>query len=425
MSHLEPSDPTAGDTGNETLSADHIEETAERHATNLELFLDLVFVFAVTQIATLLATVGTAASFGRGLLLTWLVWWLWSQFTWLGTAVDLDSRSLNQLLILIAVPLTLLMAVALPDAYGASGTKFAGAYLAVSLWSIAIQGRGLWGVDSTRRAFLQYAPLASIAPCALLLGSLLDRGPRTAIWALVAILQIGSALFAGRKTTPGSSEWTIDPLHFAERHSLFVIISLGEVLVAAGLAASAVALDSSVGLAIVAAVSVACALWWAYFSYIPSIIEERLRMSHGGDRGRVARNVFSFGHFPIIFGIVLYAVAAKHVIAHPAQVLHSADLYALALGIAIFVAGLSWLQWLMVGRVARERIAIMIAVPVLCAAVGPHIAGTILVSLIAAMLIVAQTIIVRRFVRNLGSAVTESSGTTSAEATTDESHLTD
>ena len=73
-------------------------------------------------------------------MLAWLVWWLWSQFTWLGTAIDLGGRSATQFLVLATVPLTLLMAVALPGAFGPSGLQFAGAYLAVNLWALAIQG---------------------------------------------------------------------------------------------------------------------------------------------------------------------------------------------------------------------------------------------------------------------------------------------
>ena len=95
-------------------AASEPEPQSGRHATNLELFLDLVFVFAVTQIAAFLAADLSLAGFARGLLLAWLVWWLWSQFTWLGTAIDLGGRSAAQLMVLVAVPPTLLMAVALP-----------------------------------------------------------------------------------------------------------------------------------------------------------------------------------------------------------------------------------------------------------------------------------------------------------------------
>ena len=318
-------------------SAVESEAESERHASNLELFLDLVFVFAVTQIAGLLATDTGPPGFVRGVLLAWLVWWLWSQFTWLGTAINLADRSLTQALILMAVPLAVLMAVAIPGAYGDTAVEFAAAYLAVNLWALAIQGRGLWSVEATRKAWLQYAPLATLAPCLMLVGAFLDRGPRTAVWCFVALFDVGSAVLAGRRSEPGGAGWTIDPVHFVERHSLFVIISLGEVLVAVGLAASEVKLEPEIGLAVVAAVSGACVLWWTYFSYVPGVIERVLRESD--DRGRVARNMFSFGHFPIILGVVLYAVAAKHAVVHPGAPLHDSDLFALGASIAAFLGG--------------------------------------------------------------------------------------
>ncbi len=140
-----------------------------------------------------------------------------------------------------AVPPTLLMAVALPEAYGVTGTKFAGAYLVVNLWCLAIQGRNTWGDPASRSAWLQYLPLAALAPLALFAGSFLDGGARVAVWSLVAAFNVGSALAAGRQDEAGGREWSIEPTHFAERHALFVIISLGEVLVAVGAAAAAAA----------------------------------------------------------------------------------------------------------------------------------------------------------------------------------------
>jgi len=376
--------------------------TSERHATNLELFLDLVFVFAVTQIAGVLASADDAAGFGRGLLLAWLVWWLWSQFTWLGTAIDLTDRSLNQFLILAAIPLALLMAVAIPDAFGATGREFAAAYLAVNLWALGIQGRGLWGDPATRRAWVQYAPLAIIAPCLLLLGAFLDEGPRTALWCLVALVDVVSAIVGGRRSASGENTWRIDPLHFVERHSLFVIISLGEVLVAVGVATSGLDLDVTVGLGLLATVSVACAFWWIYFSYIPGVVEARLRASRGLDRGRVARNALTFGHFPIVFGIVLYAVAAKHAVVHPTDPLAATDRFALGASIAFFVGGFMGLQWQAVRAVAPERVLSIAIVAALCAAVGPHVAGTVLIAIVGAVLVTAHTITLRRFTRLFG-----------------------
>lgn len=377
------------------------EQQSERHASNLELFLDLVFVFAVTQIAGLFASDTGPGGFGRGVLLAWLVWWLWSQFTWLGTAINLNDRSLTQFLILAAVPLALLMAIAIPDAYGDTGLEFAGAYLAVNLWALAIQGRGLWDVATTRRAWLQYVPLAALAPVLVLAGTAFDRGPRTIMWCVVAAFNVGSAILAGHRGGTGDTQWTIDPVHFVERHSLFVIISLGEVLIAVGVAASETHLDTGIALGVVAAVSVACVFWWTYFSYVPGVIETVLRESV--DRGRVARNMFSFGHFPIIIGIVLYAVAAKHVVAHPDRELGTSDLVALAASVATFLGGFLSLQWQNARRVVPERVASIVIVAGLCAAAGPHLPGGLTIALVGVVIGVSHTITIRRFSRNLAA----------------------
>ena len=370
-----------------------------RHATNLELFLDLVFVFAVTQIAGFLAADLSLAGFARGLLLAWLVWWLWSQFTWLGTAINLGGRSAAQLLVLLAVPPTLLMAVALPEAYGSTGVEFGGAYLVVNLWALAIQGRGLWGAAATRSSWLRYAPLAALAPFLLFAGSFLDTGPRTAVWCAVAVFNVASALVGGQR-----GEWKIDPVHFSERHALFVIISLGEVLVAVGTATAGVPLTTEVGAALLAAVAVACVFWWAYFAFVPAVVERTLGGARGLARGRVARDLFTFGHFPIVFGVVLYAVAAKHVVAHPAAVLGEGDLAALATSVAFFLGGLLGLQWQVVRRLAPERLVVIAGVAVGCATLGSEVSGTVMVAGVAFLLAVMQVITLRRFDQSAAGA---------------------
>jgi len=380
-------------------AASTVAEESGRHATNLELFLDLVFVFAVTQIAGVLASDLTLGGFARGLLLAWLVWWLWSQFTWLGTAIDLGERSTAQFLVLAAVPPTLLMAVALPGAFGSSGLEFAGAYLAVNLWALAIQGWGLWREPATRAAWLRYAPLAALAPFVLFAGAFIDGDARTAVWCAVAVFNVASAVVGGRAGSEGKSGWTVDPGHFAERHALFVIISLGEILVAVGASAAAVSLSVSIGAGLVAAVAVACVFWWAYFAFVPGAVERALRSVTRYERGRIARDMFTFGHFPIVFGLVLYAVVAKHVVAHPLDPLGAGDLAVLTGSAAFFVGGLLGLQWQAVRRVAPERVAAIVGVAVLSWSVGPRVPGVVLVTVVAVVIAVMQTITLRRFDR--------------------------
>jgi len=373
-------------------------EDSGRHATNLELFLDLVFVFAVTQVAAVLGSDLSVAGFGRGLLLAWLVWWLWSQFTWLGTAIDLGGRSATQFLVLATVPLTLLMAVALPGAFGSAGLEFAGAYLAVNLWALAIQGWGLRREPATRRAWFRYAPLAALAPLVLLGGALFPGDARFGVWCAVAAFSVASAL-AGGRGQEGTIEWTVDPGHFTERHALFVIISLGEILVAVGASAAGVRLTPAVGAGLVAAVAVACVFWWTYFAFVPEAVERSLRLARPYERGRIARDRFTFGHFPIVFGLVLYAVVAKHVVAHPVDPPSSADLVVLAGAVAFFVGGLLGLQWQAVRRLAPERVVAIAAVAALCWSVGPSVPGVALVAVVAVLVAIMQAITLRRLDR--------------------------
>jgi low temperature requirement protein LtrA len=373
-------------------------EESGRHATNLELFLDLVFVFAVTQVAAVLASNMTVAGFWHGLLLAWLVWWLWSQFTWLGTAIDLGGRSATQFLVLATVPLTLLMAVALPDAYASSGLEFAGAYLAVNLWALAIQGWGAWREPTTRAGWIRYAPLAALAPLVLVVGALLPDPARIVMWSAVALFNVVSAV-AGGRGQEGKIVWAIDPGHFTERHALFVIISLGEILVAVGAAAAGVTLTPAIGAGLLAAVAVACVFWWTYFAFVPDAVERALRRASRHRRGVVARNRFTFGHFPIIFGLVLYAVVAKHVVAHPIDAAYDSDLVVLAGAITFFVGGLLGLQWQQTRRLAPERVAAIIAVAVVCFSVGPLVPGVVLLAVVAVVVAVMQTITLRRYDR--------------------------
>ncbi len=379
-------------------AADALERAEQgRHASTLELFLDLAFVFAIAQITGVIGRDLSWAGLGRALLLAWLVWWLWSQFAWLGTAVDLGARSMERYLVLLAVPPTLLMAVALPDAYGASGPEFAGAYLVVNLWSQAILGRGLWGQPEARSAWLRYIPLAVLAPLVLLAGSLLDGDARVAVWLAVAVIDIASALAGGGGDE--SNDWKIDPTHFAERHALFVIISLGEVVVAIGGAASGVELTPKVGAALLTTSTVTCMLWWAYFAYVPDVVERELAMTRARDRGRAARDLFTFGHFPIVFGLVLYAVVAKHVVPHPTDHLHTADLWLLAGSVAWFVGGLAALQWRTVHRLSRERTGVIVLVAAICGLAGPHLVGVVVVALVGCVVAAQQAYTYRSYLR--------------------------
>lgn len=350
-----------------------------RHATNLELFLDLVFVFAVTQVTSFVAHDLTPSGVAKGLLLAWLAWWQWTAFTWAGTAVDLERDAAKRAMVLTMIPAALVMAITLPFALTTQAIWFAGAYWLVQVWVLALQGIDALATPDTRRAFVAYAPAAAVAPTVLVIGSFFSGSTRLAIWIVAAVLFVMSALMGGRS----DSEWAIDPVHFAERHSLFVIISLGEVLVAIG--ANGAGIAEATGLTmislagIVATVAVACVLWWSYFAYVPKVVEHALTHPGTGGRGQVARDLFSFGHFPLVCGLIANAVVAKHVVQHPSGHLTSADRLMLFGSVLLFVGGLMNLQWKSARSVSWVRWATILAVGVL-AACGSFIPGVVTVA---------------------------------------------
>jgi low temperature requirement protein LtrA len=363
-------------------------EHAERHATNLELFLDLVFVFAVTQIASLVSHDLTWSGAAKGLLIAWLVWWQWSQFTWAGSAMDLQDRAATRVLVLCTIPATLTMAVAIPEAFHDSGIWFGAAYMAVQLLVLTMQGTEAWRDTATRKAFIDFVSFASVAPVLVLVGGLAHGDTRVILWVVAALVNVVGAVRGA------SGEWVINPVHFAERHTLFVIISLGEAVVAIGATASEVGLSSRILVGLVAATSVACVLWWVYFAFIPSVVEHELESA--AQRGRAARDLFTFGHFPIIAGILGYAVVAKHMVADPSEPLPLADRALLIIAMAILIGGCLHIQWRVVRRLAPERI-IAVAVIAMWLLVGSELAGSALVGGVAIILAIMQTITFRRY----------------------------
>jgi low temperature requirement protein LtrA len=186
----------------------------------------------------------------------------------------------------------------------------------------------------------------------------------------------------------------IGPVHFAERHALFIIIALGEVLVTAGASATETGLRGRIAAAIAVSVAVACAIWWTYFAYIPEVTEHALRRSRGAERGRLARDLFTFGHFPLVFGIILYAVVVKHLVPAPEGHLSVDDRWLLALSVACFVGGLAVTQYRVVRRVAPERLVAVVVTAGWCAA-AKWMPGLVTVAGIAVVYATMQSITLR------------------------------
>ena len=259
------------------------------------------------------------------------------------------------------------MTTSIPNAFGATGLWFGVAYFGVQ--ALVLLAQGSYTSGEHRVAFVRYASFASVAPATVLVGALRAAG----------------------------GEWTIDPVHFSERHALFVIIGLGEVLVTAGAAATQAGLHRHTAIAMTVAVAVACTMWWTYFAFIPDVGEHALRRHAGSSRGRLARDVFTFGHFPIAFGIILYAVVVRHLVDHPVGRMTVDDRWLLGLSVAAVVGGLLAIQYRVARGLAPERIVAILVAAGVCV-LGAVLQGTVVVSLVAIVYGAMQAITWRRIV---------------------------
>ena len=363
-----------------------------RHATNLELFLDLVFVLAITQIATLISGDLTASGVGKGVLIAFLVWWQWSQFTWAGSAIDLEHTTFSRVIVLGLIPIALLMSVSIPDAFGDTGVWFGATYVGVQTLVLVMQGHEAMQDRVRRGAYIRYTSFAAIAPIVVFVGAFFDGDVRVTLWVIGGALNLLAALRGA------AGEWQIDPMHFSERHGLFIIIALGEVLIAMGLAGSDHGLERDIALAIVVGAAVACTMWWTYFAFMPLKVEHVLAETEGADRGRLARDVFTLGHFPLVVGLVFFAVVAKHLVAHPTGHLANEDRWLLGASVLCFVGGLMLIQLRADRSVAPERVGMVIAAPLMCLA-GDQLDALVVVGGIAVLYAAMQAVTMHRLRR--------------------------
>jgi low temperature requirement protein LtrA len=339
---------------------------AEQRTTNLELFFDLVFVFAITQLSHhLLQHLDWTGAAQTGFLLL-IVWWAWIYTTWMTNWFDPDSVTVRGVLIGV-MGASMVMAIAIPDAFGDRAALFAGAYVALQV------GRNLFNVWATRRddsnlmrTFQRILAWSLASGAFWIAGALAPEDARIALWIVALAIDYGGP--AALYWTPGLGrsaydDWQIDGAQFAERFQLFVIISLGETIVVTGATASEKVLDVGVVAAMIVAFLGTAALWWIYFDYVAGLSQRHL--SDASDRGRLARNGFTYGHIPIVAGIIVAAVGDEVVIAHPTEHLHAAELAAVAGGPALYLLGHAAFRWSMVRSVGWSRLvgaAVIVAI---------------------------------------------------------------
>ncbi|MDQ3654957.1 MAG: low temperature requirement protein A [Chloroflexota bacterium] len=321
--------------------------TERATVTPLELFFDLVFVFALTQVTALMADQPSGEGVLRGMLILSVLWWCWVGYAWLGNVVRADE-GIIRLAMFGAMAAMFVLALTIPESFddlpgGLSGpVVFAAGYFVVRLahlgWFLAISR----GDPVLRRQVLRFAPSVILGTSILLVASQLDGPLQTAMWAAaLAADYVGTQL-------AGASGWRVNSArHFSERHGLIIIVALGESIVSIGIGVTELPISWPIVFASVLGLALSAGLWWSYFDVASLHCEHALAAADGEQRARLARDGYSFLHLPMIAGIILLSLGLKKVLGYVggddghswADPLYGVPLAALYGGVALFLLG--------------------------------------------------------------------------------------
>jgi low temperature requirement protein LtrA len=339
----------------------HPHEDADKGAAFLELFFDLVFVYAITQLAGFVHGDHDAGGFLRATMLFAIIWWGWSQFTWTCNGIDTGDRR-AQVAVLAATILAFFMAQGLPDAFTADGEWFSMPFAAIMLVGLGLYWWGLRDEAEHQRALVTYLPLAAAAALVTGVAGFLPDAAQEWGYGATIILFIVAGLAAGVGTP-----FHVYAGHFAERHALIVIVALGESVIAVGVGSGELERSTAFAFAVGAGAAGVCVFWWSYFAWFQESLEDLLQRAGPHGRSNLARDAYTFAHVPIVLGIVGIAISAEEVIAHPSEPLAGYARFALAAGNALFLLGFVAAYRRAAGSWLFERGTAAIAIVVLVA----------------------------------------------------------
>ncbi len=319
----------------------------EHRVTPRELFFDLVFVFAFTQVATLLANDPTFAGIGRGVLVLAALWWPWTAYAWLTNTIDPEEGVVGAAL-LVALIAMFIAALVVPDVFDGEGVLFGAAFLVVCAMHIALYALAGRGNRDLLAAVLRLAPWTLLGATLILVAGFTD-GARTWLWvAALACTYVGAFL-------SGSTGWRLHPAHLAERYGLVLIIALGEAFIAIGIGTTGIGIGPGVVVAAVLGLLVAASFWLAYFDFFSIRGERLLTQHHGAERIALARDVYAYAHLPMIVGVVLFAFAMKSIVGHVGDELDWVGAFALCGGSALYLLTYSAIRSRVERRVSLSR----------------------------------------------------------------------
>jgi low temperature requirement protein LtrA len=328
-------------------------EEAEQRVTPLELFFDLVFVFAITQVTGFVSAHPSWARLVEGLVILAVLWFAWSGYAWLGNTAHSDE-GLVRVILLSAMAAMLIASLAVPHAFGRDGLVFGIAYFVVRVLHIGCY-LAVARARSDRMLLSVVVRLGStILPAAALLvvAGALSGTPRAVCWAAALVVDYGGIV------ARGVEGWRIAPGHFAERHSAVIIIALGESIVAIGLGAAGVPLDAGVIVGVLLGTATAAGLWWAYFDVVSIVAERRLRQAEPRAQVLMARDSYTYLHLPMIAGIIVFAIGVKRTLLDVGVHLHPVVAAALCGGLALYLVALSTFKRRNVGSFNQPRLVV-------------------------------------------------------------------
>ncbi len=360
----------------------HRRRFATSHSvTPLELFFDLVFVFALTQVTTLLADDLTWLGLLRGFAVLAVVWWAWGGYAWLTNTISIDDDVASRLVLLVAMAAMLVVGLATPATFGEYALLFGVAYFVVRLLHVLLYAVTTRSDPEVFGAVSRLAPGLLAGATLILVAGFVPAGPvRGALWAVAILIDFVAPLFAGTKG------WKVDAGHFAERHGLIIIIALGESLIALGLSAAGEELTGGVIAATGLGVVVVAAMWWLYFDIVAVFAEQRLASLAGQAQARMARDSYTYLHLPMVIGIVLVALGLKKTlldIASPLTIIVSVSLFG---GLALYLLAHIAFRLRNTGTLNVQRLVVAVLLLLLIPA-GVSLPALLSLALVAAILV--------------------------------------
>ena len=359
----------------------------EQRVTPLELFFDLVFVFAITQVTAFISRDPNWTRLVEGLAVLAVLWWAWVSYAWLGNYAASDEGTVRVVL-LAAMAAMIVVSLAVPHAFGSNALAFGIGFFVVRAAHLVAYYVIARGDPELQGVIVRLAGTILPAASLLVLAGAVDGTPRALCWVGALAIDYGGLALRG---TEG---WRVVPGHFAERHGLIVIIALGESIVSLGVGVGHLKLGIGTIAAALAGGAVAAAMWWAYFDFVAIVAERRFRTAEPAEQARLARDSYSYLHLPMIAGVIVFALGVKKTLLGVGDDLHAVPAVALCCGPALYFLALSAFRRRNIGMWNRGRLvaaAVLVAVAPLATTL-PALLSLAFVALVACALIAFETV---------------------------------